>query len=133
MAINAFFSCHIRHLNPLKTHPEWITKTDGKMVNDLDYVNIKFIVSEKDHSKIEQKNNNYINVFCYEDYLVYPVHVSDKKFEKCMDLLLISDENKLHYVSTKDFNWFMCNKAKNKNKNLFCRYFADNVLIVKKF
>ena len=52
------------------------------MVNDLDYVNIKFIFSEKNHRKIEQKNNNYINIFCYEDYLVYPVHVSDKKFVK---------------------------------------------------
>ena len=25
-----FFWCHIRHLNPLKTHPERITKVDEK-------------------------------------------------------------------------------------------------------
>ena len=29
-----------------------------------------------------------------------------------MDLLLITDENQLHYVYTKDFNKFMSNKTK---------------------
>ena len=38
-----------------------------------------------------------------------------------MDLLLISDENKSHYVYIKDFNRFMCNKTKNKNKKYFCK------------
>ena len=37
--------CHIRHLNPLKIHPERITKTDKNMVNDLDYKNIECPVS----------------------------------------------------------------------------------------
>ena len=32
-----------------------------------------------------------------------------------MDLLLISDENKSHYVYIKDFNRFMCNKTKKQN------------------
>ena len=50
--------------------------------------------------------------------MIYPVHVSDKKFEDRMDLLLITDENKSHYVYIKDFNRFTCNKTKNKNKSL---------------
>ena len=37
-----------------------------------------------------------------------------------MDLLLIFDENKSHYVYIKDFNRFMFNKTKNKNKKNFC-------------
>ena len=37
-----FLRWHIRHLNSLKTHPERITKTDRRMVNDLDYVDLKF-------------------------------------------------------------------------------------------
>ena len=48
------------------------------MINGLDYVDIKFLVSKKDYCKIEQKNNTCINVFCYENDLVYHVHVSDK-------------------------------------------------------
>ena len=39
-----------------------------------------------------------------------------------MDLLLIHEENKSHYVYIKDFNRFMFNKSKNKNKKHFCRY-----------
>ena len=51
-----------------------------------------------------------------------------------MDLLLISNENKSHYVYIKDFNRFMCNKTKNKNKKYFCKcslqcFSSEKVLI----
>ena len=51
-----------------------------------------------------------------------------------MDLLFITYENKSHYVYVKDFNRFMCNKTKNKNKKHFCRYWfkyfsSEEVLI----
>ena len=76
---------------------------------------------KKDFSKIEKKNNFFINVFCYENKLTYPVYLSDQEFENCMGLLMISDENKSHYVYIKDFNRSMCNKTKCKKKH-FCRY-----------
>ena len=65
------------------------------MVNNLDYVDIKFPVSKEDFKKFENKNI-CINVFYYENDLVYPVHISDKKFENFVDLLLITDDNKSH-------------------------------------
>ena len=66
------------------------------MVNNLDYVDIKFPVSKEDFKKFENKNDICINVFYYENDLVYPVHISDKKFENFVDLLLITDDNKSH-------------------------------------
>ena len=84
------------------------------MINNLDYENIKFPFSKKDYCKIEKKNNICINLFSYENDLTYPVYVSDQKFKNCMDLLLVSNENKSHYVYIKDFNRFMCNKEKQK-------------------
>ena len=48
-----FLRCHIRHLNPLKRHPERITIADIKMVYDLDYDGIELFVSKKDYFKIE--------------------------------------------------------------------------------
>ena len=111
-----FLWCHIRHLNPLKTHLERITKADKKMINDLNYKGIKFPVSKNDFSKIEQEINICINLFCYENELTYPVYESDQKFKNCIDLLMISDKNKLRYVY---FSKFMCNKTKNKNKKYF--------------
>ena len=113
--------CHIRHLNFVKRHPERITKEDKKMINDLDYEGIKFSVSKIDYCRIERQNNICINVFCYKNGLTYPVYVSDQKFGDSMDLLLIADEIKSHYVYIKDFNRFMCNKTKNKNKKYFCK------------
>ena len=38
-----------------------------------------------------------------------------------MDLLLISDKEKSHYVYIKDFDRFMLHKTKNKNKKYFCK------------
>ena len=51
------------------------------MVNDLDYEGIKFPVSKKDYSRIEQKNNICINVFCYENGLTYPVYGSNENLK----------------------------------------------------
>ena len=51
------------------------------MFNDLDYEGIEFPVSKIDFGKIEKKNNVCINVFWSENNLVYPVHISDKKFK----------------------------------------------------
>ena len=44
---------HIRHLNPLNTNPQRITKADKTMANNLDYKGIDFPVSKKDCKKIE--------------------------------------------------------------------------------
>ena len=66
-----FLWCHIRHLNSLKIHTERIKKADKNMVNDLDYKGIEFPVSKKYYSRIEQKNNIFINVFCCENGLTY--------------------------------------------------------------
>ena len=71
---------------------------------------------EKDFSKIETKNNICINVFCYENELTFPIYISDHEFENSIDLLLVIDENKLHYVYIKNFDRFMFHKTKKENK-----------------
>ena len=69
---------------------------------------------EKDFSKTETKSNNYINVLCYENMLVFPIYIFP-----FYDLLLVIDENKSHYVCIKDFDGFIFHKTKNKNKKYF--------------
>ena len=112
-----FLWCHVRHINPSKEHPEKNLKTDKKIAEKLDYDGIEFPVQEKDFNKIEIKNNICINVFGYENGLVFPIYVSDQKFEDSMDLLLLINNDKSHYVYIKDFDRFMFHQTKNKNKS----------------
>ena len=60
-------------------------------------------------------------MFCYENKLTSPVYISHQKFKNSMDLLLVIDENKSHYVYVKDSDRFMFYKTKNKNKKYFCK------------
>ena len=62
-------------------------------------------------------------VFFYENNLSNPVYGSDQNFKDCIDLLMITNENKSHYIYIKDFDRVTCNKAKCKNKLHFCKYF----------
>ena len=82
---------------------------------------LSFLQKKKDFNKIEVKNDICINVFGYENMLVFPNYVSNQKFEDSIDLLLLTDDNKSHYVYIKDFNRFMFHKTKNKNKKYFCK------------
>ena len=62
-------------------------------------------MQEKDFNKIEVKNNICINVFGYKNGLVFPIYVSDS-----IDLLLLINDERSHYVYIKDFNRFMFHK-----------------------
>ena len=73
-------------------------------------------MQEKDFSKIEVKKNTCINVFGYENGLVFPIYVLYHKFEDSMDFLLLIDADKSHYVYIKDFDRFVFHETKNKNK-----------------
>ena len=81
------------------------------------------------------KNNIHINVFRYGNKLVFLIYVSDQKFEDSMDLLLLTDDDKSHYVYIKEFDRSMFHKTKNKNKKWFCRsclqYFSSKNVLAK--
>ena len=81
-------------------------------------------MQEKYFKKVEVQNNIRVNVFGYENKLVFLVYISDQTFK-----------SKSHYVYIKDFNTFMFHKTKNKNKKWFCTksclqcFSSENVLI----
>ena len=118
-----FLWCHVRHINPVKLRPQRIIQNDRKIANGLDYDGVWFLVWEKDFSKIETKSSICINVFCYENKMTFPIHVLDQECENLVDLLLVTDKNKSHYVYIKDFDRFMLHKTKNKNKIFFQKLF----------
>ena len=112
-----FLWCHVRHLNLNGAKLCRITKKKEKkeIAKDLNYSRVDFSISKKDYGKTEVLNCINVNVFCYENKLVYTVYLSNQCFSSCMDLLLISN----HYVYIKDFNKLMFNKTRHKGRKYF--------------
>ena len=120
--LQKFIKKLVKHI----TNPEEITQKDKEFISDLDFDGIENPVQEKDFNKIGKKNNICINVFGYENELVFPIYVSDQKFKDSMDLLLLIDDDKSHYVYIKGFDRFMFHKTKNGSVKVI-----SSVLVVK--
>ena len=86
-------------------------KNDKKIAEELNHDGIEFPIHEKDFNKIEIKNNICINVFGYENELIFPIHISDQKFQDLIDLLLLIDNEKSHYLYIKGFNRFIFHRT----------------------
>ena len=114
--------CHIRHLNPQTEHPERIKKEDKQSIEGLNYEGIEFSISQKHYNKVEKQNSIRINVFGYEHGQPFPIHISKETFEDQMNLLLITKDEKKHYVLIKGFKAFMYNQSKHKERKHFCMY-----------
>ena len=74
-------------------------------------------------------------MFGYEKGQPFPIHISKETFEDQMNLLLIVKDEKKHYVHIKDFNAFMYNQSKHKEKKDFCMFclqcFSSESILVK--
>ena len=130
-----FLWCHVRHLNPVSDNPSRIKRVDRKIANALDYDRVEFPVKVKDVGVIEDKNEICINAFSYEDKVVCPVYVSKKKYGDCMNLLMIHEDDKSHYVYVKSFNRLMFDVNKHKEKKWFCmrclQHFSSEIVLEK--
>ena len=91
-----FLWCHVRHLNFTDKNPQRITKKDE---------GIAFL-------KIELQSKIGINVFCYENKVVYPVYLSDRN--DIMDLLVILGHHV--YIMTD-----LCLIKQNIGEKYFCK------------
>ena len=58
-----------------------------------------------------------VNVFSYENK-VYPFYISKKYWDQTLNLLLITEKDKSHYVFIKDFNRLMFSRTKQRQKTL---------------
>ena len=114
-----FLWCHNRYLNPLKVHPERITKADRETVKRLDYTGVTFPVTLSDMKRIEEQNKININVFGY-DKGAYPIRISKTNFTDHLELLWIEKGDKSHYVLIKNFDQFMTSFTKHHGRKYFC-------------
>ena len=95
--IECFKWCHVRFINPQNKDPDRIKKTDKKIASTLDYIGISFPVKARDYEVVEEKFNINANVFGYQNNF-FPLFVSKKSNKQVLNVLLISNEEKSHYV-----------------------------------
>ena len=111
-----------RSLNPVDVHPERITKELKDQSERLDWSGLKFPV-KLDQIVIFEKFNPQIsiNVFGFEDRVVYPLRLSKSKNEQTINLLLISDGEKQHYCLIKSLSRLLSSQVSgHKESNSFC-------------
>ena len=117
-----FMWCHVRLINPTNSHPERINKQDKKIAANLNYSGIAFPLDINDYEKVEDRFQMQVNVFGFENK-VCPLYISKKSYDQTLDLLLITEKDKSHYVFIKDFNRLMFSKTKDKHKKHYCMYY----------
>ena len=95
-------------------------------MNDM-LCNFEFPLKEKQYELFEKRCNINLNVFYYNEQ-VYPLYGSTKNNEEELNLLIIFDEDKSHYVFIEDFNALMYRKTKHKGRKHFCMQCLQNFI-----
>ena len=116
-------------MNNTNNHPEIINKKDNETASTLDYSGIDFPMKTHDYELVEERFEMNVNVFCHENK-IYPSYISKKSNSQVLNVLLITSEEKSHYVFIKDFDRLIYSKAKTKNqhKKFFCMVCLQNFI-----
>ena len=95
--IECFKWCHVRFINPQNKDADIIKKQDKEIAKTLDYRGINFLMKVRDYEIVEERFNINVNIFGYRNK-IHPLYVSKKSNEQVLNVLLISNEEKSHYV-----------------------------------
>ena len=76
-----------------------------------------FPLDINDYEKFEDRFQMCVNVFGYENKVytfiyLYPLYIPRKSYDQTLNLLLITEKDKSHYVFIKDFNRLMFSRTK---------------------
>ena len=116
-----FLWCILRYLHPKETHEERISDLK-KYEFSLNTKGITFPMKLKDITKFEKLNPELpgINVFSYENMIIYPLRVAERDCKNTIDLFLIEEDGKTHYTLIKRFNALIrVQKTKSKDSKIF--------------
>jgi hypothetical protein len=96
--------------------------------NELDFTGINFPVEVTQVEKFEALNDQPINIFIYINNakLPSPVHISKRMDKEPINLLLINNNEKSHYVWIKNFSALF---ASSESKHKAAKHFCYNCLI----
>ena len=86
---------------------------------------LNFLLEKKVSARLKKKVTFALTCFVMKTNWHFQFTFEIKNSKNSIDLLLVIDENKSHYIYIKDFNRFMFHKTKKKTKNTY------SILIVK--
>ena len=118
--------CHVRFPNPQNKHSHRMKKQDKGNFIWFRLYRINFPMKARDYEIVEERFEININVFGYENK-VFPLYVPKKSNEQVLNVLLINNEEKSHYVFIKGFNRLMYSRTEHKDRKHFCMSSLQNV------
>ncbi len=77
---------------------------------------ITYPVKPADIPKFETKNGIPVNLFGHEKKTLFPIHITQKKYDKHINLLLISKGKTSHYVWIKNMSCLLNKQSKDGHK-----------------
>ena len=100
-----------------------------KYLNTLKYDGIEMPMSVGDINRFEKLNQDLtINVFAYEEGIVFPRRISERRGEKLINLIMFDNlKNGYHYVLTKNFDKLLGSRYAHQRK--FCPYCCHGIKI----
>ncbi|GFR26220.1 uncharacterized protein TNCT_612361 [Trichonephila clavata] len=115
-----FLWCVLAHLHPVEANANRVS-TYLKFQNELCTKNLTFPTPLNQIECFEEKNKISINVFGFEKE-IFPLKITTKDFDKHVNLLLISNQEKRHYCLIKNFNRLLSDLTQHKSESFYCNY-----------
>ena len=130
-----FLYCHLLHERYRLSNGKKIQNAEriygekafiyGDKIINLNYVGIEFPIPFNTFytvKKIEEQNEIRINIFEYKEgkkHDIVPIYHSKRtEYKNCMNLLVISDNKKYHYVYIKNLNRLLSGKTNHNNSKI---------------
>ena len=104
-----------------KAHPERVQHYHP-FTDELNFQNIEFPVRVDKIPSFEKQNCISINVFGWEEGELFPLHITNQRFDRHVNLLLFSQDSKRHYCLIKNLNSLLYHLNKRKTRMFFCNY-----------
>ncbi|XP_021351034.1 uncharacterized protein LOC110448879 [Mizuhopecten yessoensis] len=108
-------------LHPVKRDSQRVTKYIDHR-HELNFDGISFPVKVADINKFETQNKITVNVLGYEKGSLFPIHVTKQRFDRHVDLLLITDGRKSHYCWIKNVNGLLYDQYSYGHRYYHCMY-----------
>ena len=121
-----FMWYQVRLIDPQNRNAERINKKDKQIAANLNYSDILFPLDINDYRKIEDRFQMQLNFFGYENK-VYLLYISKKSYRQTLNLLLITEKDKSHYIFINDFNKLKFPRTKHKDKKHYCLSSLQNI------